>query len=257
MDEADPGPGYKTFAGFGSGPAGLPFIPSGGLSGWAPGKAPRYLPDGRRPLPSRRGRRAPADPLPQDRASPRPTRRRSPSTSPRSPSTSWSAAPRSSRPGPDCSAGPNLTHPRGRRRTTRSTGTFDRAATTPTLVAVIPHMHWLGKDFTPGRRAARRLEDDADPGRPLGLQLAGHLRVRRPRRRCPRGPRIRHGGPFRQLGRQPRQPERPARATSRWGEQTTDEMCIGFLQLTRDDEHLGNKPPARLAAPTGLGQRGD
>jgi hypothetical protein len=24
-------------------------------------------------------------------------------------------------------------------------------------------------------------------------------------------------------------------------------MCIGFLQLTRDDEHLGNRPPERPA----------
>src|SRR5206468_3650971 len=46
LDEADPAPGYGTRMGFGTLPGGLPFFPSGGLSGWAPGKAPRPLPDG-------------------------------------------------------------------------------------------------------------------------------------------------------------------------------------------------------------------
>ena len=36
----------------------------------------------------------------------------------------------------------------------------------------------------------------------------------------------------------------------RWGEQRTDEMCIGFLQLTRDDEQLKNQPPARFVRPS-------
>jgi hypothetical protein len=31
-----------------------------------------------------------------------------------------------------------------------------------------------------------------------------------------------------------------------WGEQTTDEMCIGFFQRTVDDEHRNNRPPARF-----------
>ena len=46
MDEADPGPGYGAFGGFGQRPNGLPVLPSGGLGGWAPGKAPRPLPEG-------------------------------------------------------------------------------------------------------------------------------------------------------------------------------------------------------------------
>ncbi len=46
MDEADPLSGYSVFGGFGTQPNGLPFFPSGGLGGWAPGKAPRPLPEG-------------------------------------------------------------------------------------------------------------------------------------------------------------------------------------------------------------------
>ena len=41
-----PAPGYKTFGGYGTLPGGLPFLPSGGLSGWAPGKMPVELPKG-------------------------------------------------------------------------------------------------------------------------------------------------------------------------------------------------------------------
>jgi mono/diheme cytochrome c family protein len=44
LDEQDPGPGYTHFGGPG-------FVPSGGLGGWAPGARPRPLPDGvARPL---------------------------------------------------------------------------------------------------------------------------------------------------------------------------------------------------------------
>jgi hypothetical protein len=31
-----------------------------------------------------------------------------------------------------------------------------------------------------------------------------------------------------------------------WGEKTTDEMCIGIMQLTRDGEHVGNRSPDEL-----------
>src|SRR6185436_6495824 len=39
LDEADPGPGYKSFGGPG-------FAPTGSLGGWAPGATPHFLPDG-------------------------------------------------------------------------------------------------------------------------------------------------------------------------------------------------------------------
>jgi hypothetical protein len=39
LDERDAGPGYETFGGIG-------FLPSGGLGGWAPGAAPHFMPEG-------------------------------------------------------------------------------------------------------------------------------------------------------------------------------------------------------------------
>ena len=67
LDKADPLPGYKTFAGYGTLPSGLPFLPSGGLSGWAPGKLPNELPKGVGRLRARRRRYPLADPLSQER----------------------------------------------------------------------------------------------------------------------------------------------------------------------------------------------
>ncbi|HZT41070.1 MAG TPA: redoxin domain-containing protein [Chthonomonadaceae bacterium] len=40
--------------------------------------------------------------------------------------------------------------------------------------------------------------------------------------------------------RNPRQPSHPPKEV-RWGEQTTDEMCIGFFQFTVDKQHLAQK----------------
>ena len=52
LDKADPQSGYHVVAGYGLTRIGLPFFPSGGLSGWAPGKRPS-------PLPSETGRYLP------------------------------------------------------------------------------------------------------------------------------------------------------------------------------------------------------
>ena len=51
---------------------------------------------------------------------------------------------------------------------------------------------------------------------------------------------------FDNTAKNPNNPSSPPRDV-RWGEQTTDEMCIGFLQWTIDREHLNNQPP--LPAP--------
>ena len=42
--------------------------------------------------------------------------------------------------------------------------------------------------------------------------------------------------------RNPRNPSSPPKDT-RWGDATTDEMCIAFLRVTVDAEQLGYRPP--------------
>jgi hypothetical protein len=252
MDEADPGPGYKTFAGFGTGPAGLPFIPTGGLSGWAPGKAPRYLPAGV-------GRYLPAgsDVLLQVHYH----KSGRPETDATSIALYFAKAPVDKlirgaavfppRPGPF--RRPDLKIPAG-----DSSYAINGTFTVPYdahASAVIPHMHWLGKDFTliaerpDGSKATLIRVDRWDFNWQDTYEFIDPVAL-------PKGTTVRMVAHFDNSADNLANPSDPP-VDVKWGEQTTDEMCIGFLQLTRDDEHLGNKPPARLAAPANLGQRGD
>ncbi len=58
----------------------------------------------------------------------------------------------------------------------------------------------------------------------------------------PRGTKVEMLAHFDNSAGNPRNPSNPP-IEVHWGEQTTDEMCIGFLQLTRDAEHLKNRMP--------------
>ena len=237
LDAADPGLGYATFGGYG-------LIPSGGLSGWAPGKAPRHLPDGvGRYLP------AGADVLLQVHYH------------------------RSGKPEADATAiglyfakGPidklvrgGMVLPERRRFAFRPelsipagdanyevTGTM-RIAQDSQLSAVIPHMHWLGKDFLltatrpDGSKVTLIKVDHWD----FNWQDTYEFEAPIP---LPAGTRVDMLAHFDNSAANPANPSQPPKAVH-WGEQTTDEMCIGFLQTTRDDEHLGNRPPARFVPP--------
>jgi mono/diheme cytochrome c family protein len=235
LDEADPEPGYKVFGGFG-------FLPSGGLSGWAPGKRPT-------PLPSGVGRYLPAgaDVLLQVHYH----KSGKPETD-------------ASRIGLYFARGPidkqvrggAVVPPRGRFRIrpdlwipagdphheVKGTWTVPYDAH---LTAVAPHMHWLGTDFL--LRATRpdgsaltliRVDD-------WNFNWQGTYDFLTPPA-LPKGTRIDMLAHFDNSAANPANPNHPP-ADVGWGEQTTDEMCIGFLQLTRDDEHLDNQPPARFA----------
>lgn len=251
LDEADTIPGYASFAGFGI-PAGslLPAMAQGqfgGLGGWAPGKAARPLPEGV-------GRYIPAgsDLLLQIHyhksgkvekdatavglyfAKGRMDKQvRGAAVFPPRPR-------RFSRPTLNIPAGdPNY----------EVKGTLN-VAYDAHLVAVVPHMHWLGKDFAltatqpdgtqiPLIRVDRwdfNWQDTYEFVYPVAL---------------PKGTRIDMLAHFDNSAANPSNPNKPPIDVS-WGEQTTNEMCIGFLQLTRDDERLANRPPKGLSLPISL-----
>ena len=247
MDKADPGPGYKTFAGFGTGPGGLPFLPTAGLSGWAPGKAPRPLPDGvGRFLP------AGADVLLQVHYH-KSGREEKDATSialyfAKAPVDKLIRGAAVFPPRPGLFQRPSLTIPAGA-PSHEVTGTFtvryDAHAN-----AVIPHMHWLGKDFTliaerpDGSKATLIKVDRWDFNWQDTYDFAVPIAL-------PKGTTIRMRAHFDNSADNPANPSDPPVAVT-WGEQTTNEMCIGFLQLTRDDEHLGNRPPSRMTPPANL-----
>ncbi len=235
LDQKDPKPGYQVFGGFG-------LLPSGSLGGWAPGKRPKALPDGAgRYLPKgaqillqvhyhKSGKsesdataialyfaKAPVDKLVRGGAV----------FPPRDFDTFR----------------PKLLIPAGDDHY-EIKGTWN-VPYDAHAVAVAPHMHWLGKDFVlkatrPDKSTATLIRIDDwnfnwqgtyDFVTPLAL---------------PKGTRIDMLAHFDNSARNPNNQSSPP-VDVHWGEQTTDEMCIGFLQLTRDDEHLNNKPPVRFS----------
>jgi hypothetical protein len=236
LDEADPEPGYKVLGGFG-------LMPSGGLEGWAPGKRAhtyqdgvgRYVPAGSDVLlqihyhPSGKAEKdrtavalyfatAPIDKLV------RPFVVRPPSTG-------------------LLGLRPDLLIPAGE-TDYQVVGTF-RVPYDAHLIALLPHMHWLGKDFL--MTAMRPGETE-----PTTLIRIGHWNFNWQGVydfvdpvSLPTGTEIKMLAHFDNSDSNPSNPSHPPK-TVRWGEQTPDEMCLGLLQVTRDDEHLNNQAPRRL-----------
>ncbi|WP_406693724.1 ascorbate-dependent monooxygenase [Singulisphaera sp. Ch08] len=238
LDEADPKPGYKAFGGFG-------MIPSGGLGGWSPGKFARPLPDGV-------GRYLPAgsDVLLQVHY-----HRSGKVESDHSSIGLYFAKSkvdkqvRTSRvipPTPGFFRRPTLLIPAGESNyEIKGTQTI---AEDSHLISVTPHMHWLGKNFLlkairpDGSTLTLIRIDQWDFNWQGAYDLATPIPL-------PKGTRIEMKAHFDNSAENPANPSSPPVAVH-WGEQTTDEMCIGFLQMTVDNEHRDNRPPPRFAAPT-------
>lgn len=237
LDEADPKPGYQAFGGFG-------VIPSGGLGGWSPGKIPRRTPDGV-------GRYLPAgsDVLIQVHYH----RSGKVETDNTSIGLYFAKAEVDKQvrgamvlpPSPGFFRRPALLIPAGESNH-EVTGTTTLAQDS-NLIAVTPHMHWLGKDFLlkatrpDGSTLTLIRIDDWD----FNWQGAYDFVTPVP---LPKGTRIDMKAHFDNSAENPANPNSPPQAV-RWGEQTTDEMCIGFLQMTYDAEHRNNQPPPRFAVP--------
>ena len=235
LDAADPKPGYAVFGGFG-------VLPSGGLGGWAPGKRPAHLPAGvGRFLP------AGADVLLQVHYH-----------------KSGKAETDATKVGLYFSKGPIDKQVRGQAVFAPArAGLFSRpnllipaedgdyevkGRTTvgrdAHVIAVAPHMHWLGKDFLltatkpDGSKVTLIRIDDWNFNWQGTYDFATPVAL-------PKGTKVELLAHFDNTSKNPANPSKPA-VPVRWGEQTTDEMCIGFLQLTYDEEHAGDRPPARF-----------
>jgi hypothetical protein len=248
LDDADPAPGYPTSGGgYGKLPNGLPFFPAGQLWGWAPGRRPQWAPPGTaRALP------AGADVLLQVHYH----KSGKPETDASSIGLYFAKQPVDKEirsgvvfpPRAGLFAKPDLRIPPGdANHEVKGDLTIGYDAH---LIAVFPHMHYLGKDFLlrairpdGSRTTLIRIDDwDFNWQNPYEFETPVPL---------PKGTRIEMVAHFDNSASNPRNPSSPP-IEVHWGEQTTDEMCIGFLQLTRDDEHLGNRLPDRPKRPRGL-----
>jgi hypothetical protein len=120
------------------------------------------------------------------------------------------------------------------------------------VISVIPHMHWLGKDFLltatrpDGSKATLIRIDEWNFNWQGTYDLVEPLAL-------PKGTRLDMVAHFDNSAKNPGNPNSPPKDVG-WGEQTTDEMCIGFLNRTLDDEHRRNRPPERFRTPATKGE---
>ena len=105
-----------------------------------------------------------------------------------------------------------------------------------TLRSVMPHMHLLGRDM----RVFATLPDGSElplvhvPDWDLNWQMS--YAFKEPVK-LPRGSKVTLEARYDNSDKNPRNPNSPPKPV-RWGEQTTDEMCLAYLNFTVDSESL-------------------
>jgi mono/diheme cytochrome c family protein len=246
MDAAAQGPGYVTSGGgYGRLPNGLPFLPTGQLWGWAPGRRPNYAPKGMaRALP------AGADVLLQVHYH----KSGKPETDASAIGLYFAKDPVDKQirsqivipPRRGFIGRPDLRIPPGEAHHEVKGNSIIRQDSH--LLVVFPHMHLLGRDFLltavcpdGSRRTLIRIDDwDFNWQNPYEFLTPVAL---------PKGTRVEMVAHFDNSAGNLRNPSHPPIEVG-WGEETTDEMCIAFLQLTVDEEHLGNRSPDEVRPAT-------
>jgi hypothetical protein len=120
--------------------------------------------------------------------------------------------------------------------TTRNGGVMNRPFQRDVLLtAVMPHMHWLGKDFT----LTAVLPDEAQTRIPLikidrwNFNWQGTYAFAEPIR-LPKGSWFEMEAHFDNSAANPANPSKPPKVV-RWGNQTEDEMCIGIFEFVPAD----------------------
>lgn len=229
LDRADPKPGYDSFGGIG-------FPPSGTLGGWAPGNTPHRLPDGVGRLLPRNARVIMQVHYHKSGRAARDLSRLG---------IYFSIVPVDKRLYEETVASRLLFIPPGAKHY-KVTG----ATTLPRdmrALSVLPHMHLLGEEI---RVTATRPDSTRVPlvwVAPWDFNGQETYIFKTPIP-LPRGTRIDLEAYYDNSADNPRNPNSPPRWV-RWGEESTDEMCIAFLYVTLDDEHLTQNPPLKPEIP--------
>jgi len=219
-DRADDGPGYKSN---GAGPG---ILPAGTLGGWAPGNYPRRLPDGV------------AHELPRGAAIVLETHYHK---------SGRAEVDRGTEIALYFAKGPVRKQVRYRllmnRRFTIPAGDAAHEVSATWRVGedvhaldVMPHMHLLGREARVTATLADGREQDLLSIRDWDFNWQETYQFKDPLP-LPRGTVVTHRAVYDNSERNPVNPSRPPKP-ARWGEQTTDEMCIAFIAYTLDREDL-------------------
>lgn len=242
-DAADPGPGYASFGGPG-------FLPTGSLGGWAPGALARPLPEG-----IGRYLKAGSDLILQIHYHPDGKPELDQSTL----GVTFTKAPARSIVRGEPVRSRSLSIPAGEsRHHVQAEG--EPLAGGVRVIGVTPHMHNVGREM--------KAEAQTPDGRTIPLiwikdwdfNWQGQYQYKEPVV-LPEGSIVRVDAYYDNSAGNPRNPSDPPRLV-RWGEQTTDEMCILFLQIIPGSPEDARKlAAARLkrlggSALAGLGGRG-
>jgi hypothetical protein len=212
-DEQDPLPGYASFGGVG-------IVPTGALGGWAPGAQPRRLPDGVGRL-LRKG----SDLVLQIHYHPD----GKPESDQSSVGIYFTTTPAS---GTKVVMGLPISNNRIRIPAGNASEQITAEFTLPVDVhayGITPHMHWLGKQM----KVTATLPDGTS--RPLiwikdwDFNWQG-LYVYAAPVALPKGSRITVEAVYDNSDKNPKNPNRPPKDV-RFGEQTTDEMCLCAMQV--------------------------
>jgi peroxiredoxin len=218
LDAKDPGPGYHTFGGVG-------FQPSGSLGGWAPGAMPYLLEDGiAREVPPK------ADLVIQVHYH---------SDGKAHQDKSSIAIYYAKKPVKHVVSGAMLISrqiyiPAGDADYHRETSVV--LPMDVTVLGIVPHMHLIGREMkvtatTPDGETIPLIHvPDWD------FKWQGQYRYAEPIR-LKKGTKIEMTARYDNSVKNAGNPNSPPKLVT-WGEQTTDEMCICFLQLTLDDPHM-------------------
>jgi hypothetical protein len=236
-DDADPGQGYKSFGGPG-------FIPNGGLGGWAPGCEPLFLADG-----LGKSLRAGLDLVMQVHyhASGKPEQ-----------DQSQVGIYFTKKPVEHLVTGISLLNPRLDIPAGAKRHPSNIEVTLPvdvTAIGISPHMHLLGREMkvwaeTPDERTIPLVwVKDWDFNWQLQYTFAEPIRLSK-------GTKIKLISHYDNSSDNPSNPNSPPRRV-RWGEETTDEMCLCTLQVYTDSEDdmrlLFRMPHGRIGAALGGG----
>jgi peroxiredoxin len=216
--DKDGQPGYTSFGGPG-------FIPSGGLGGWAPGNIPRHLPEGMGIV------------LPKGAAIVAQVhyhKSGKPETDRTAIGVYFAKSPVKKRVDILPVANFFLQIPPGAER--HEIKAFGGFSTDVHALSVMPHMHLIGREM----KVTAVLPDGKE--QPLvwvkdwDFNWQDTYWFKNPVA-LPKGTRLNVVSYYDNSAKNPRNPNSPPKLV-RWGEQTTDEMCIAFIWFTRDSQNL-------------------